>query len=200
MNARAAPPFLRIALLPIGLAFGLAACGPRGEAPLAGARIGGPFALTDQNGRPASDRDFAGRYRIVYFGYTHCPDVCPTDLAVLSHAFALLDKEAPKAAARLAPIFITVDPDRDTPAELKLYLASFDRRLVGLTGSPKAIASVAKEYLASYAKGPVQPGGGYAMAHSRQMLLMGPAGAPIAILPVEQGAEPTARELERWVT
>jgi protein SCO1/2 len=199
MNARAAPHFLPIVLLPIALAFGLAACGPRGAAPLAGARIGGPFALVDQNGRPASDRQFAGRYRIVYFGYTHCPDVCPTDLAVLSRALALLDKEAPGAAARLAPIFITVDPDRDTPAMLKLYLASFDRRLVGLTGSPKAIASVAKEYVASYDKGAVQPGGGYAMAHSRQMLLMGPAGEPIAILPVEEGAEAVAGELEKWV-
>src|SRR5665213_1531976 len=143
-------------------------CTRRDESPLKGAAIGGPFALVDQDGRRVSDRDFAGVYRIVYFGYTHCPDVCPTDLATLGQALTRFATEDPARAARVQPLFITVDPERDTPAVLRQYVASFHPRLKGLTGSPTEIAAVAREYLASYSKKPVQPGGGYAMAHSRQ--------------------------------
>jgi protein SCO1/2 len=175
------------------------ACTARDDPPLAGAAIGGPFALVDQDGRRVSDRDFAGRYRIVYFGYTHCPDACPTDLATLGQALARFDKEDPERAALVQPLFISVDPERDTPALLKLYVASFHPRLEGLTGSPAEIAAVAREYVASYGKGPVQPGGGYAMSHSRQMLLMGPTGGPIALLPADQGVDATLTALERWV-
>jgi protein SCO1 len=193
---------LRRAALPVLLALlppFVSGCAARDDPPLKGAAIGGPFALVDQDGRRVSDRDYAGRYRIVYFGYTHCPDVCPTDLAVLGQALARFDKDDPARAARVQPLFISVDPDRDTPAVLRQYVASFHPRLKGLTGSPAQIAAVAREYAASYSKGPVQPGGGYAMGHSRQMLLMGPAGGPIALLPADQGVEATVGALEQWV-
>jgi protein SCO1 len=177
----------------------LSGCTARDDPPLKGASIGGPFALVDQDGRRVSDRDFAGVYRIVYFGYTHCPDVCPTDLATLGQALARFGKEDPARAGRVQPLFITVDPERDTPAVLRQYVASFHPRLKGLTGSPAEIAAAAREYLASYRKGPIQPGGGYAMGHSRQMLLMGPKGEPIALLPADEGVEATLHALEQWV-
>src|SRR6476646_3488168 len=107
MNERAKPLAF---LMPLLLLLAPAACSKAPEPPLAGAAIGGPFALVDQNGRAVSDRDFAGRYRIVYFGYTHCPDVCPTDLATISQALNLFDKKDPARAARVQPLFISVDP------------------------------------------------------------------------------------------
>jgi protein SCO1/2 len=197
MNESARSP-LKL-LLSLLLAAQAAACGKAEEPPLAGAAIGGPFALTDQNGRRVSDADFAGRYRIVYFGYSHCPDVCPTDLATISQALAGFEKSDPKRAARVQPIFVTIDPERDTPAELKLYLANFHPRLIGLTGSPAQIADAEKKFVAYARKGPVQPGGGYAMDHSRQIVLQGPKGEPLALLPDDRGPQAMLAELERWV-
>src|SRR3954462_8905425 len=107
-----------ILLTSLLLAAPLASCGSAAQPPLAAAAIGGPYSLVDQNGRAVSDRDFAGRYRIVYFGYTHCPDVCPTDLATISQALTLFEKKDPARAAKVQPLFITVDPARDTPAVL----------------------------------------------------------------------------------
>src|SRR3954468_16616457 len=111
MNERAKKLALLTSLLL--LAAPPAACGKAEEPPLAGAAIGGPFTLVDQNGRTVSDKDFGGKYRIVYFGYTHCPDVCPTDLATIGQALSSFEKSDPKRAARVQPIFITVDPERD---------------------------------------------------------------------------------------
>jgi protein SCO1/2 len=187
-------------LLSLLLALAPVACGKAPEPPLAGAAIGGPFTLVDQNGRAVSDRDFAGRYRIVYFGYTHCPDVCPTDLATIGQALNLFDKKDPARAARVQPIFITVDPARDTPAVLKDYLRAFHPRLAGLTGSAAQIADAEKKFVVYARKGDLQPGGGYAMDHSRQIVLQGPKGEPLALLPDDQGPEAMAAELARWVT
>jgi protein SCO1/2 len=186
-------------LLSLLLAGATVSCGRSVPPPLAGAAIGGPFTLTDQNGRTVRDSDFAGKYRIVYFGYTHCPDVCPTDLATISQALALLAKKDPQAAARVQPIFVTVDPARDTPATLKNYLAAFSPRLIGLTGSPSQIADAEKKFVVYARKGDVQPGGGYAMDHSRQIVLQGPKGEPLALLPDDQGPQAMADELARWV-
>jgi protein SCO1/2 len=197
MNETAKPRFLLalwLALAP------LAAAGDGGgEPPLADARIGGAFALTDQDGRTVSDRDFAGRYRIVYFGFSHCPDICPTDLASIGQALDRLEKIRPAAAARVQPIFITVDPERDTPAVLKPYVAAFHPRLVGLTGSPAQIADVARKFGIYHAKEPAGAGGGYNVQHSRFVFLFGTQGEPIAILPHEKGPDAMAAELERWV-
>lgn len=175
---------------------GCGAPGP-GEPPLAGARIGGPFTLTDQNGKAVTDADFAGKYRIVYFGYTYCPDVCPTDLAKIGTALRTLDKQAPRTAQKIVPLFITVDPERDTPAQLKEYVANFHPRLVGLTGKPEAIAQVAKEYAIAYMKQPTPSG--YLMGHTQVAYLMGPDGKPITSLPLEKDPKAIVAELEHWV-
>jgi protein SCO1/2 len=197
MNEKArAPLMLLISLL---LAAPLASCGRSEEPPLAGAAIGGPFTLVDQDGRTISDRDFAGRYRIVYFGYTHCPDVCPTDLATISQALSSFEKSDPKRAARVQPIFVTVDPERDTPAVMKEYLRPFHPRLLGLGGSPAQVADAEKKFAIYSRKGEVQPGGGYAMDHSRQIVLQGPKGEPLALLADDQGAKAMAAELAQWV-
>ena len=121
---------------------------PVAESSLAPVPIGGPFALIDQNGAGRSDQDFRGKLMLVFFGYTYCPDVCPTTLAFIADA---LEKTGP-AAREITPIMITVDPARDTPEALKAYLASFGPEFVGLTGSEEQIAAVAKAYKAYYAK------------------------------------------------
>jgi len=188
-------------LIALMLSLLLAACsGAPGEPPLSGARIGGPFVLTDQNGRTVRDGDFAGKYRIVYFGYTHCPDICPNDLAVIGQALRRTEKEAPARAAKIQPLFITVDPERDTPAVMKAYASAFHPRLLGLTGTPQQVAAAEKAYAVWSAKQPDQPGGGYAVDHSRMAVLMGPKGEPVALLPTDQGAEQVAAELAKWVS
>jgi len=117
---------------------------PAGEriATIGKAQIGGPFSLVDHTGRAVTEQDFRGRYMLIYFGFTHCPDICPTSLQVMS---AALDKIGP-LADRVAPLLITLDAERDTPAQLALYVKSFHPRLVGLTGSADQIANVAKAY------------------------------------------------------
>ena len=179
----------------------LAAPGPlhRSKPPLEGAHIGGPFTLIDQNGHQVTDRDFAGKYRIVYFGYTFCPDVCPVDAQNIGAALRLLEKSDPVIAAKIVPIFISVDPARDTPAVLKAFVSAFHPRMVGLTGSPAAIDAVAKEFVIYHRKGEVTPGGGYMVDHSRVAYLMDPQGKPIALLPQEQSGQAVADEVRRWV-
>jgi protein SCO1 len=190
----------RIALA-FALALPLAGCGSAApeQPPLAGARIGGPFALTDQNGRTVRDTDFAGRWRIVYFGYTFCPDVCPTDMAKIGQAMRILEKEAPRTAAKVVPIFITVDPERDTPAAVKQFVANFHPRVVGLTGTPQAVEQVAKSYAVYYKKQPAGPGGGYLVDHLAVAFLMGPNGEPIASLPIDEDGKAIAAQVKHWV-
>ena len=188
-----------------GAALALLACHPAASdwparPPLAGARIGGPFALVDQQGRAVSDRSFAGRYRIMYFGYTSCPDVCPTDAQAIGAGLRILERGDAALAAKIVPIFVSVDPERDTPAVLKPFVAAFHPRMVGLTGSPAAIARVAKAYGVFYSRGPAAAGGAYLVNHSRQAYLMDPAGRPIALLPQDQGPQAVADALERWAS
>jgi len=133
--------------------------------------IGGAFALTDQYGKPRSSGEFRGRFLLVYFGYSHCPDVCPTTLATMADALSKLGSDR----ARIVPIFITIDPARDTPAQLKPYLDAVAPGFVGLTGTDKAIAAVAGRFLVKFKKQKL-PGGGYAMDHSNVIYLMGPDG------------------------
>ncbi len=192
-------------LVPLAAPFAcvaLAACQPQTSAqetpPLAGAAIGGPFTLTNQDGKRVSDRDFAGRYRIMYFGYTFCPDVCPTDAAAIGKGLAMLDASDPDLAKRIVPVFVSVDPERDTPAVLKGFVANFHPRMVGLTGTPAEIAAVSKAYAVFSGKGDPQPGGGYLVNHSRITYLMDPAGKPVAILPSDKGAQAVADEIKRW--
>jgi protein SCO1/2 len=156
---------------------------PAPQGNLAGASIGGPFTLTNQDGGITRDRDFAGRYRLIYFGYSFCPDVCPTDLALIGRGLKAFEAQDAAKGARVAPIFISIDPARDTPAVLKPFVAAFHPRLVGLTGTPDQISAVAKAY-GVYAR---KVDGGdpenYLMDHSAMVYLFGPDGRAIAFLP-----------------
>ncbi len=169
------------------------------EPPLAGARIGGAFILTDQNGKTITDRSFAGKYRIVYFGYTFCPDVCPVDVQTVGAGLKAFEKRDAARAAQVVPIFITVDPKRDTPAVVGAFVANFHPRMVGLTGTPEAIAPLAKAYGIYFALQKPTANGGYLVDHTRQAYLMDRDGKPMALLPTEKGADAVAAELERWV-
>ncbi len=135
------------------------------------ADIGGPFSLIDQNGQPRTNADFRGRYMLIYFGYSNCPDVCPVSLGVIADAVERLGP----LAKRVAPIFITVDPERDTPAILKQYLAVFSPKLIGLTGTAKQIRQVTGEYHVYVARHAGQ-NGNYSIDHSNIIYLMGPDG------------------------
>jgi len=172
---------------------------PAEDAPLADSGIGGPFTLIDQNGRKVSDSDFAGKYRLIYFGYTFCPDVCPVDVQNLMKGFRLLEQRNPGLAADVQPIFITVDPARDTPTVLNTFVRAFHPRLIGLTGSEADIAAVAKRYAIFYQKMPAPAGStGYLVNHSRQTVLFGRTGKAIALIPQDKDAEAIAAEIERW--
>lgn len=170
-----------------------------GPPPLAGATIGGPFTLTDQDGRRVSEAAFSGRYRLLYFGFTNCPDVCPVDLQVVGAGLRAFEARAPERAARVQPIFVSVDPARDTPAVLKRYVLNFHPRLIGLTGTPAEIASVKRAYGVFGERGVDTGGGGYNVDHSRILLLMGPRGEPIAIVPHDEGPDGVAEVLDQWV-
>ncbi|MBL8672195.1 MAG: SCO family protein [Alphaproteobacteria bacterium] len=135
-------------------------------------RIGGPFVLTDQRGRPFTDRDLLGRPAMIFFGFTHCPDVCPTALAAMSEQLAALGERG----SAILPVFVSVDPERDTPEMLADYLAAFDPRIVGLTGSPEQIADMAKAYKVYYRKVPLKDGG-YVMDHTAGVLLVDRGGS-----------------------
>lgn len=189
-------------LASLALIFAAAGCSSEPKVdqrpPLAGAKIGGPFALIDQNGRAVTDASYAGQYRIMYFGYTFCPDVCPVDVQNLAAGLKTLRARDEALAQRITPIFVSVDPTRDTPAVLKQFVGAFDPRMVGLTGSPEAIDKIAKEYGVYHAKGEATPGGGYMVNHSRQAYLMGPDGKPLALLPQDGTPAAIADEIQRW--
>jgi protein SCO1/2 len=178
----------------------LAACSgqPASEPPLHGARIGGAFALTDQDGRAFTDAKLAGRYRIMYFGYTFCPDVCPTDVQNIAGAMRLLEKSDPALAAKIVPVFVTVDPERDTPAVVERFVSAFHPRLVGLTGTPAQIDATAKAFGIYHAKGKGNADG-YLVDHSRQIYLMDTAGKPLALLP-EGPPQAIVDEVKKWAT
>jgi len=170
------------------------------EAPLAGARIGGPFTLTDQDGKPFSSETLKGRYAVVYFGYTFCPDVCPTDMLNLGKGLKAFEAQDAERAAKVQPVFITVDPARDTPPVLKQFVSAFHPRLIGLTGTDAQIAAVAKTYATTFAKQDAAPGAkGYLMEHMSTAILFGPKGEPIALVPVEANADQVTETLATWV-
>ncbi|MGV3769771.1 MAG: SCO family protein [Sphingobium phenoxybenzoativorans] len=172
------------------LLLALSACGGGDQSSfeqgaLAGASIGAPFTLTDQDGKRVAWDSFKGKYRLVYFGYTYCPDVCPVDLQRIMQAYGKFEKDSPDRAAKLQPIFITVDPQRDTPPVLKNYVAAFSPRLIGLTGTPDEIAKVAKDFVVIYGKADEKGANDYLVSHSRTPYLFGPDGQPIALVPVD---------------
>lgn len=186
----------------LALAATLTACGgatPQEEPPLAGATIGGDFTLTGSKGQTVRWGDFAGKYRIVYFGFTFCPDICPTDMQRVAQGLKILKGKDPELAAKVVPIFISIDPERDTPAKVGEFAAAFSPDMVGLTGTPEQIAATAKTFKVAYSKEAPEANGSYQMQHSTIVYLFGPDGEPIATLPTDLGAEAVAAELERWV-
>lgn len=168
--------------------------------PLAGARIGGPFTLVDQNGKAVRDSDFAGKYRIVYFGYSYCPDVCPVDVQNIALAMRSLDSSDPGLSARIVPIFVTVDPVRDTPPVLKQFAAAFYPRLVALTGTPAQIDAVKKSFAIFSQAEPKRADGGYIVNHSRLAYLFGPDGKPLALLPQDKSPQEIVTAIKRWAS
>ncbi|KZD12794.1 SCO family protein [Oceanibaculum pacificum] len=160
----------------------------------AAALIGGPFELVDQNGQPRTDRDFRGGYMLIYFGYTYCPDVCPVGLQVMATALDML----PEAKAKkVTPIFVTVDPSRDTVEQMKGYVEHFHPRMVGLTGSEEQVAKAAKAYRVYYKKVEDASSTDYLVDHSSIIFLMGPDGKYVTNFTHETRPEQMAETLAK---
>ena len=155
------------------------------------------YLLVDHNGRTVSNQDFRGRFQLITFGYTYCPDVCPTTLSEM----AAVMKELGEAAKQLQPIFITVDPERDTQAVLKTYTQFFDPRILGLTGSPEFVRRTADNYKVRFEK--VQEAGApadrYAMDHSAGMYLLGPDGRFLAKFPYAMPVQELTRRIRDYL-
>jgi len=160
------------------------------------ALVGGPFELVGKDGKTVTDQDFRGRHMLVFFGYTHCPDICPAELQVMSAALDALGSDADK----VVPIFITLDPVRDTPEAVTAYVENFGPNFVGLSGSPEAIAKVAKAYRVSYQKfQDDKTGDNYSVDHSALLYLMGPDGEYITHIPYGTPASKMTETLRRYL-
>jgi protein SCO1/2 len=179
--------------LAIFLGVFLFATGNLGGGP-GGSAIGGPFALVDQNGKAVTDRDFKGKPLLIFFGYTHCPDVCPTTLFELSEMMHALGKDADKTNA----LFVTVDPERDTPAVMKDYLSSFDPHLMGATGDRKQIDAAEKAYRV-YAKKVPTKDGDYSMDHTALVYLMDKQGRFVAPFSLQRSPQAAAADLRKYL-
>lgn len=156
------------------------------------AAVGGPFRLIDQDGRPVTDQSVKGKPFLVFFGFTHCPDVCPTALFEVSEILRTLGPEADRVGA----FFVTVDPERDTPEKLKDFLSSFDPRLRGLTGDLEAIQQIARSYRVYYKKVPLESGG-YTVDHTALVYLMDKEGRFVAPFNLKRKPEDAAADLRR---
>lgn len=154
--------------------------------------VGGPFTLTDQNGKTVTDATFKGEPFLVFFGFTHCPDICPTTLYEMSEVLQRLGPDASKTAA----LFVTVDPERDTSAALKQYVSSFHPRIFGLTGSEAQIDAIKKEYRVFARKVPTEDGG-YTMDHTAVVYLMGKDGRFVAPFNLQRSADEAAADLRK---
>jgi protein SCO1/2 len=196
------PHVTRILLILSAFTAGLVLCfavillvAGRGTAPTVptAAAIGAPFQLTDQDGRTVSTQDLKGRPFLVFFGFTNCPDFCPTTLFDISEMLRALGPDADRVNA----LFVTVDPERDTPEKLKDYLASFDPHLTGLTGSPEAIAAVAKAYRAPVRK--VVQADGYTMDHTTVVYLMDKEGRFVAPFNLKRKPAEAAADLRKYL-
>ena len=179
----------------------LAACSqaPAERPPLEGAAIGGDFTLTGETGEEVRWSDFDGQYRTIYFGYAYCPDVCPTDNQRAMAGLKQFEQEEPELAARIQPLFVSVDPERDTPQVLAEFTDAFHPRLIGMTGTKEQLDAATGAFAAFYGRGEESEGGGYLMEHSNITYLFGPDGKPLATLPTDEGPDAVAAELAKWV-
>jgi cytochrome oxidase Cu insertion factor (SCO1/SenC/PrrC family) len=165
------------------------------------AQIGGPFTLIDQHGKTVTEGDFLGKVMLVFFGFTHCPDICPVTVATLSKTMALLGEKADL----VVPVFITVDPQRDTPDVMRDYLANFDQRMVGLTGTPEQIKQVETAYKAYAARSSGEntasdAGKDYTMDHSGYIYIMGKDGKYFRIYPYNTSEQEIAKAVENYLS
>jgi protein SCO1/2 len=179
----------------LAAALPLASCGQKdpAQAPRSTIQIGGPFNLVDTNGKPVTEKSLLGKPTAIFFGFTYCPEVCPTTMADMTAWLKALGPDADK----LNVVFVSVDPERDTPAQLKLYLSNFDQRIQGFTGTPDEIAKTAKAYRVYYKKVP-QEGGEYTIDHSSAIYLFDAKGGfvePIAYQSPPDRAEGQLRRL-----
>jgi protein SCO1/2 len=156
--------------------------------------VGGPFKLVDQNGKAITDQNLKGKPFLVFFGFTHCPEICPTALFDMSEVFDRLGPDADKVNA----LFITVDPERDTPEKLKDYLSSFNPRLIGVSGSVDALTAVAKAYRVYYKKVPLKDGD-YTMDHTAIVYLMDKNGQFVAPFSLKRRPEESAADLKKYL-
>lgn len=172
-----------------------------GEAVVApGIEMGGAFELTGRSGEPVTDQAFHGQFMLIYFGYTSCPDICPTELSSMAAALDILDESNSAASQKVTPVFITIDPERDTVEIVEEYAAAFHPRMVGLTGDAETIDAVARKYRVFYSKGTLDEDGFYLMNHSGYVYLMGPDGEFVTMF--TGGTDPAniAEALNRYVS
>jgi protein SCO1/2 len=197
MSERGSRPLTIVAVFAGSLAMGLALMmwlldGPRGA--MAPAAIGGPFQLVDQNGSTVTAEKLQGKPTLLFFGYTHCPDICPTTLFDVSEVLRSLGKDADRVNA----YFVSVDPERDSPAIIKDYLSSFDPHLKGLTGDSEAVARMLAEYRV-YAKKVAAKDGDYTMDHSAMVYLMDRSGHFVAPFKLDRKPDEAATDLKRYI-
>jgi protein SCO1/2 len=197
MSERGTKPLTIVAVFAGSLAIGLALMmwlldGPRGA--IAPAAIGGPFQLVDQSGATVTADKLQGKPTLLFFGYTHCPDVCPTTLFDISEVLRAMGKDADRVNA----YFVSVDPERDSPAIMKDYLSSFDPHLKALTGDPEAVAKMLTEYRV-YAKKVPGKDGDYTMDHSAMVYLMDRNGRFVAPFKLDRKPEEAALDLKRYI-
>ena len=189
------------------LALSLAACDnpdagfePPADAPFYNSALTGDYELVNGEGQPVRSSDFAGEYQLIYFGYTYCPNVCPFDVQRMMRGYDLFAEEHPERAAKLQPIFVTVDPERDTPEVVTEFANAFSPELLGLTGSMEQIETVAENFFFTFAKiDPIAEGAEYDVQHPSIGYLVDPEGNPMAPIPVMESPEAVATELEKWV-
>lgn len=160
------------------------------------ARIGAPFELTRTDGTRFSSAALAGRPYAMFFGFTHCPDICPTTLLEMTHHLHALGPRA----ENLKVVFVSIDPERDTPEHLKLYLSAFDERIIGLTGTVDEVAKMAKSYRAFYEKVPSKDGSDYTMNHTASVYLMDKSGDLVSTLSFQEPAEARQKKLDNLLS
>jgi len=158
------------------------------------ATIGGPFTMTEQDGKTVTEADFKGRPRLVFFGYTHCPDVCPTSLFEISEIFKAMGPDK-----KISAVFVTTDPERDTPPVMKDYLSSFDTRIVGLSGTPEQTAAIEKSYKVYAKKVPGEKGNDYTMDHTAIVYLLDKDGRFVNAFNLDRPPQEAAKELEKYL-
>ena len=189
----------------LGAALALSACSqePIGPSPdgvdLRGSSLGGDFTLTANSGERVSWSDFDGQYRMIYFGFTSCPDICPTDVQRFSQGLNQFEEANPDLAGKVQPMFVTVDPERDTVEVVDEFVGAFHPRLIGFTGTAEEIEAVKSAFGASSSNQPKDESGWYNVNHTAFTYLFAPDGAPLGVIPTDKMAEGVSTELERWV-